>query len=67
MKLVMRSVSLLLVSSLARCFRPTLWPGTTAGMPLAEVQKAFPDAREPDNAAELPAGGARSCSRWTRR
>ena len=34
----------------------SLWPGTTAGMSLAEVQKVFPDARESDNAGEPAAG-----------
>ena len=32
-----------------------LWPYTRAGMKLEEVQKLFPDAREPVTAAELPA------------
>ena len=57
MKLVMRSVSLLLGLLLGQGLQAqTLWPGTTAGMAVAEVQKVFPDAREPENAAELPAG-----------
>ena len=34
----------------------TLWPGTAAGMKVEEVQKVFPEAHEPENAAELPAG-----------
>ena len=34
----------------------TLWPGTTAGMTVPQVQAALPEAREPQTALELPAG-----------
>lgn len=34
----------------------SLWPGTTAGMKLEEVRKVFPEAHDPETAAELPAG-----------
>ena len=30
----------------------TLWPGTTAGMTVEEVQRAFPDARAPETPPE---------------
>jgi hypothetical protein len=57
MKPVMRIVGLLLGFLLGQVLQAqSLWPGTTAGMSLAEVQKACPDAREPENAGELPAG-----------
>jgi hypothetical protein len=57
MKLMMRIVSLLLGLLFGPVLRAqSLWPGTTAGMSLAEVQQVVPEAREPDNAAELPAG-----------
>ena len=32
-----------------------LWPDTRAGMTVEEVQKLFPDAREPSTPGELPA------------
>jgi hypothetical protein len=33
-----------------------LWPGTTAGMKMEEVQKIFPEAHAPAEPEELPAG-----------
>jgi len=34
----------------------TLWPGTTAGMTVEDVKRAFPDARAPETENVLPAG-----------
>ncbi len=34
----------------------TLWPGTTAGMSVGQVQRMLPDAHEPEKAIDLPAG-----------
>lgn len=57
MKCFLRAAGLMLGLLLATMLHAqSLWPGTTAGMRLEEVKKAFPDAHEPYTAAELPSG-----------